>query len=204
MIYNSSWKKINSEEVKALLNAINSLIEIKILIRNTAPNFEFDDIQNEKFIELLKSLYNKLKPIFSKYLKDENSVFTTTTLRDNILKTLNSNNFALISANSSKKKLKNIGIDPRRLIVSGGPLFFEDYMVLNPDIKNEQLQSIKKKCDRLINKIKNETWDEKDLVFIYEKGNFTDKFILDKINRLSELIGKQVKVLEIKSWKDLN
>ncbi len=153
---------------------------------------------------MLKSLYNKLKPIFSKYLKDENSVFTTTTLRDNILKTLNSNNFALISANSSKKKLKNIGIDPRRLIVSGGPLFFKDYMVLNPDIKNEQLQSIKKKCDRLINQIKNETWEEKDLVFIYEKGNFTDKFILDKINRLSELIGKQVKVLEIKSWKDLN
>ncbi|MFX1323014.1 MAG: DUF2100 domain-containing protein [Promethearchaeota archaeon] len=194
---------MNSEEVKAFLSAINNLIEIKILIRNIAPNFEFDDLQNERFIELLKSLYNKLKPIFSKYLKDENSVLTTT-LRDNIFKTLNSNNFALISANSSKKKLKNIGIDPRRLIVSGGPLFFEDYVVLNPNIKNEQLQTIKKKCDRFINQIKNETWEEKDLIFIYEKGNFTDKIILDKINSLSELIGKQIKVLEIKSWKDLN
>jgi len=148
-------------------------------------------------------LYNKLKPIFSKYLKDENSVLTTT-LRDNIFKTLNSNNFALISANSSKKKLKNIGIDPRRLIVSGGPLFFEDYMILNPNIKNDQLQTIIKKCDRFINQIKKETWEEKDLIFIHEKGNFTDKFILDKINKISELIGKEVKVLEIKSWKDLD
>lgn len=196
--------KINSEEVKSLLSAINNLIEIKILIRNITPNFEFDDVQNENFIELLKSLYNKLSPIFSKYLRDDDLALTTPTLRDNILKTLNSNNFALISSNSSKKKLKNIGIDPRRLIVSGGPLFFDDYMVLNQNIKNEQLETIKKKCERLRNQIKDQTWEEKDLVFIYEKDNFTDKIILDKINRLSELIGKQVKLLEIKSWKDLN
>ncbi|MFX0042306.1 MAG: DUF2100 domain-containing protein [Candidatus Hodarchaeota archaeon] len=194
---------MHSEEVKALLRAINDLIEIKTILRKITPNIEFDDSQNERFIELLRSLHTKLNPLFTKYLKDENSVLTTT-LKGTIINTMNSNNIALISSNSSKKKLKNIGIDPRRLIVSGGPLFFEDYMVLNPDIKSDQLQSIKKKCDRFIYQIKKETWEEKDLIFIYEKGSYTDKFILNKINKISELIGKEVKILEIKSWKDLD
>ena len=90
------------------------------------------------------------------------------------------------------------------MIVSGGPLFFEDYKVLDPNLQNDKLQIIKKKCDHLIHQIKNENWDEKDLIFIYEKGNLTDKFILDKKNQISELIGKKLKVLEIKSWKDLD
>ncbi|MFX1410347.1 MAG: DUF2100 domain-containing protein [Promethearchaeota archaeon] len=195
---------MNSKEVKVLLSAIDDLIELKSLVRKTAPNYDFDYLQNEQFIALLKSLHNKIEPIFSKYLTDDNSTHSETILRDKILKTLNRKNFALISANSSKKKLKNIGIDPRHLIVSGGPLFLEDFKVLNPNLQNDKLTIIKKKCDQLINQIKNENWEEKDLIFICEKGNLTDKFILDKKNQISELIGKKLKVLEIKSWKDLD
>jgi hypothetical protein len=114
---------------------------------------------------------------------------------------LNQNNIVLISANSSKKKLKKIGVDPRQIIVSGGPLFVEDYKILNPKIQKEALENIKKKCLRLVNQIKAENWKDKDIIFIYEEGNATDELILKKSNKIIELIGKNLKTLKIESWE---
>ena len=153
------------------------------------------------FIISLNSLHQKLQPIFSKYLEIENSINKSTSIREKVLEILNQNNILLISANSSKKKLKKIGIDPRQIIVSGGPLFVEDYKTLNPKIQKEALENIKKKCLRLVNQIKAENWKDKDLVFIYEEGNATDELILKKSNKITELISKKLKTLKIESWE---
>lgn len=194
-------KRIKFEEVKALLTAIDDLIEIKLLIRKSVPNYNLNESSNNQFISLLKSLQKKLVPIFSKYLKDD---ISTKEIKKSILELMNAGKIALISANSSKKKLKSIGVDPRSLIVSGGPLFFEDYKIINPNLPVKALQGIKKKCDRLINQIKSKNWREKDLIFIYEKENPTDKLILNRTEEISNLIGKKVITFKIKSWKYLD
>ena len=102
-----------------------------------------------------------------------------------------------------KKKLKNIGIDPRNIIVSGGPLFFKDYKIINPNLSEPALENIKKKCERLIKQLENEDWSKQNLIFIYEKENPTDELILSKLDRISNIIGKNLKTFELKSWKDL-
>lgn len=121
-----------------------------------------------------------------------------------ILDLLGSGNIALLSANSSKKKLKNLGIDPRQVIVSGGPFFFEDYELINQNLQEKAINNIKKKCDRILTEIKSINWSKKDLIFFYEKANNTDKIIFNKLDKISELIGKNVKSIEINSWKDLD
>ena len=145
---------MNSEEVKALLAAFDDLVDIKILIRKIVPSYEIDKSLNDELIMLLSNLKQKLQPLFSKYLKQESSLKTEDSkiaIKDTILKAISNNNIVLISANSSKKKLKNLGIDPRRLIVTGGPLFIEDYKVVNPNLPDKALPNLKKKSERVFN-----------------------------------------------------
>ena len=200
-------KKIRIEDVKAVLTAIEDLIEIKLLIRSIVPTYTLDVNLKEKFISLLKSLQNKLQPLFSEYLTKEILIKTNNSaeqIKNEILKLLTSDNIALISANSSKKKLKSLGVDSRRLIVTGGPIFVNDYKTINPDLPDKALSGIKTKCERLINQIKSENWETKDLVFIYEKENPTDKLILNRIEEISNIIQKKVILLELNSWKDFD
>ncbi|MFX1393000.1 MAG: DUF2100 domain-containing protein [Promethearchaeota archaeon] len=200
-------KKIRIENVKALLTAIDDLIEIKLLIRSIVPSYTLDENLNEKFNSLLKSLQNKLQPLFSEYLTKEILIKTKDSaeqIKTKILKILKSDNIGLISANSSKKKLKTLGVDPRRLIVTGGPISIKDYKIINPDLPDKALSGIKTKYERLINQINSENWENKDLVFIYEKENPTDKLILNRIEEISNIIQKKVILLELNSWKDFD
>jgi len=198
-------KKLNSEQVKALLTAIEDLIDIKLLIREIVPNYNLDDVKYELFTSKIESLHQKLFPFFSEYLniKESTSIESSEDLKKVILDLVKNNEMLLISANASKKKLKNIGVDPRNLIVSGGPLFPEDYKIVNPNLTDNALISIKKKCERLLNELKNQEWRDKELIFIYEKDNPTDLLILDKSDRISNIIGKKMKIFELISWKDI-
>jgi len=198
--------KINSKEVKNLLAAIDDLIEIKILVRQIVPNYNLDKELNKKFHSLLEALQSKLQPIFSKYLNQNNKstpVKTREYLISEIKRLSGKTNLLLVSANSSKKKLKIIGIDPRNIIVSGGPLIFEDYKKLSPNIPDRVLPGIRKKCDTLLKQIKTINWQNKDFVFIFESENNTDKVIQEELELISEYIGKKVRVIEISSWKIL-
>jgi len=199
--------KINSDEVKSILAALDDLIEIKHLIRKIVPNYHLEESINKLFKNKLKDLQKNLDPLFTKYLEDDAIVSSKSSkmhIKESILENLKKDNIALVSANSSKKKLKNIGFDPRQIIVSGGPLFVEDYKLVNPDIPEETLRNIKKKCDRILNQIINENWNQKDLVFIFEKNNLTDKLILKRINDLSKLINKEIRTIELVSWNVLD
>ena len=148
--------KIKSEEVKSILAAIDDLIEIKILIRKITPDYNLNDTLNKFFIEKLVDLHKNLQPLFSKYLKEEFILKTKKSinqLKEDIQDIIKNGNFGLVSANSSKKKLKTIGFDPRLLIVTGGPLFFEDYNKINQNISDNAIISIKKKCERILTQI---------------------------------------------------
>jgi len=199
---------INSEEVKSLLAAIDDLLDIKLLIRKIVPDYDLNEELNEKFISLLFSLQKKLQPLFSKYLKQDDKISSKKKsifkLKENIQEIMERDDNILISANSSKKKIKNLGFNPQNLIVSGGPLFIEDYKIINPNITNKALEGIKKKCERFTNQLKDKNWKKKDLIFIYEKENPTDKLILKKLDEISNIIRKKVKTIEIKSWKALD
>jgi hypothetical protein len=198
---------MNSEEVKALLAAFDDLVDIKILIRKIAPKYELDSLLNEELLFLLNKLKLKLQPLFSKYLTQENPVKTEDfkiARKNTILEAISNDNIVLISANSSKKKLKSMGVDPRRIIVSGGPLFVEDYKVVNPNLPDKALPSIKKKCERILDELKHEKWAGSELIFVHEEENATDKLILEKLEQVSKLIQKKINTINVGSWDMLN
>ncbi|TFG27532.1 MAG: DUF2100 domain-containing protein [Promethearchaeota archaeon] len=199
-------KTLISEKVKAILAAIDDLIDIKLLIRDIAPNYHLSEKNYKEFISKIESLHNKLAPFFSEYLNDSesHSKKSSENIENLIFDLIKSNKVVLISANASKKKLKNFGLDPRNLIVSGGPLFPEDYKMVNPNLSDSAFINIKKKCKRIVNELKNIDWSNKNLVFLYEKANPTDLLILDKIERISNIIGSSIETVELISWKNLD
>jgi hypothetical protein len=160
-----------------------------------------------EFISKLRSLKKNLDPLFSHYLHAEILIKEDEFIkiqREKIKNALMADNMAIISSNSAKKILKNMGIDPRKLIITGGPLFIEDYKKVNPQIPDNALKAIKKKCKNLIREIKNQDWNKnRDLYFIYEKGDLSDELTLEKLDRISDLIDKKVKVIKLDSWKEL-
>ncbi|TFG07398.1 MAG: DUF2100 domain-containing protein [Promethearchaeota archaeon] len=199
-------KKLNSKEVNSLLAAIDDLIDIKVLIRKIVPTYKLDNSNYKTFHAKLASLYEKLQPIFSTYIKNETSVSKKTghELKQLLSGLRNDNKHILISANSAKKKLKNLGFNPHNLIVSGGPIFFEDYKIINPNLSKNALEGIKKKCDRLLELLNNQNWQINDLILLYEKDNPTDSLILERLREIEKIIGKEIPTIELNSWNDLD
>jgi len=198
---------LDSKEISSLLSALEDLLEIKSIIRKITPKYNLDDELYDTFIKTLGSLKDKLEPIFSKYVitqKSKAESFNKESFKNEIIQLAEKNNFLLLSSNSAKKKLKNLGIDARNIFVSGGPLEPEDYKKVNPNLPEKALKGIKQKCTRLLNSIKTKNWSKSELYFIYEKDNPTDKLILDKISIISDIIKKDVKTIEIPSWKILD
>jgi hypothetical protein len=187
------------------LSSIDVLLDIKTTIRNITPIYEVTGFHKKHFIETLRSLQDNLGPLFSKYLEGEERFefeLTEENKKQKIIEVINSGNKALISSNSAKNILKDWGIDPRKLIVTGGPFFLEDYQKVNPNIPDHALKGIKKKCKGIMDSIKSENWEDKDLYFIYETENVADSYTYEKIDQISDLVGKEVKVIKIRSWDD--
>ncbi len=198
---------LSTEEVNSLLNALNPLIELKLLFRKSTPKYQLNDKMCEEFLTSLKNLKDLLNPVFSKYLAKKYLKQETESIEEKIKKITSlseTRDQVLVSSNSAKKILKALGIDPRDIIVSGGPLFFEDFKLVNPNIPDKVLPSIKKKCERILEELKSIDWKNKELYFIYEKEDIGDSLILDKMNRVEDLINKEVKTIALSSWDDLS
>lgn len=165
-----------------------------------------NDTQIDLFKSLLNSLNNILQPLFSKYLQNEINITLEKKKREllsKLDKLIKKEQYILISASHSKKILKNLGFNPLKLIVSGGPILFNDYIKVNPNLSEKDLQGISKKSKSLIIKLKKIARANSDITFIYEKNNRTDQIILEELNEIKKNIGKAIFVIEIPNWRKL-
>jgi hypothetical protein len=197
---------LSSEEVDSFLKAMDSLIELKILIRKSTPNYQLNEKLSKEFLTLLRDLKGFLTPLFSKYLTETYLEKETESIQEKVNKITSlskARDLILVSSNSAKNILKSQGIDPRDIVVSGGPLFIEDYKIVNPQIPDKALLSVKKKCNRILEELKSKDLSDKELYFIYERENIGDSLILNKISRVEKLINKRVKTIALSSWDNL-
>jgi len=195
---------LTSFDVKIILSALDDLLEIKVLFRKIAPNYVFDDLSKEKYLSILSTLNNKIQPIFQKFLTQNKSEVSTILNEIEFLEQLKrEGNITIVSASSSKKILKKIGFNPLNIIVSGGPLMDEDYKKINPNLSEQSLLGIKKKCLNILNILQSQKTHEKPLIFIFEAQNLTDTIILNELENIIDLIGKKIETFEISSWKEL-
>ena len=198
----SKLKKLTSLEVNTILSALEDLLELKVLFRKIAPNYQFDELTKQNYLLTLSNLYNKIQPIFLKHLPqiESNKLLLQKELQflDEIKR---KNNKILVSASSSKKLLKRLGFNPLNIIVSGGPLLDKNYKKINPNLSNQVLLGIKKRSQHTLNLLQN---NEEPLIFIYEIQNLSDEIILNELKNCTELVGKQIITYKVSSWKALD
>ncbi len=199
--------KITKEEISSLLGSFNDLVELKVLIRAISPTYELDEIATQMFTKSLNRLKKNLSPLFSKYLitesKSNTSTDITTTGMTELLKLRNEVSYILVSSSSLKKKLKKMEFDPRRVIATGGPIFPEDHMKLNPNLNEENYLNIKKKYKYNLRLLKKIDWSTNKLYFICEVENQVEDLIRKSIKNLSLIINAKIDVITIPSWKIL-
>lgn len=197
-------KNLTSSDVKIILSALEDLLEFKVLFRKLAPTYVFDDPSMEKCLSILSTLNDKIQPIFQKFLTRKKSEESIILNEIEFLEQLKrEDNITIVSASSSKKILKKIGFNPLNIIVSGGPLIDEDYKKINPNLSEQSLLGIKKKCLNTLNILQSQKAHEKPLIFIFEAQNLTDKIIIDELESIIDLIGKKIETFEITSWREL-
>ncbi|MFX0009464.1 MAG: DUF2100 domain-containing protein [Candidatus Hermodarchaeota archaeon] len=195
---------LTSSEVKIILSALEDLLEIKVLFRKIAPNYIFDDLSKEKYLSILSTLYDKIQPIFQKFLTEKDSEESIILNEIEFLEQLKKeDNITMVSASSSKKILKKMGFNPLNIIVSGGPLLDEDYKKINPNLSAQSLLGIKKKCLNILKILQSQKIHEKPLIFIFEVQNLTDTIILNELGSIIDLIGKEIETYKISSWTEL-
>ena len=195
---------LTSFDVKIVLSALEDLLEIKVIFRKIAPNYVFDDLSKEKYLSILSTLNDKIQPIFQKYLTQNKSEESTIPNEIEFLEQLKrEDNIIIVSASSSKKILKKRGFNPLNIIMSGGPLIDEDYKKINPNLSEQSLLGIKKKCLNILNILQSQKAYEKPLIFIFEAQNLTDKIILNELESIIDMIGKKIDIFEIPSWGEL-
>jgi hypothetical protein len=104
----------------------------------------------------------------------------------------------LVSSNSSKKILKKVGFDPRKIIVSGGPLILQDYYQINPNLDDAALNGIKRRCESVQDELNRAISEWNKVVFILEKDNHADIIIKKELKSLK----LNVEMIQIESWKN--
>lgn len=191
---------LSSEEVKALLDAMDELVELKTFIRKIVPKYAMDEEGRNFFISHLKALRGNLLPLFSRFLGTTKEEEKEQDLTKKIQELTESTNVVLVSSNSAKKTLKGMGFDARLILVTGGPLVAEDYRIVNPKIPESAMKGINKKCQRILEEIKDINWEEKDLIFIKEKNNPADDLIEKRLSIIEEMIDKKISTMIIESW----
>jgi hypothetical protein len=193
--------KINSQEIKDILQAIDILLEIKCLIRTGVPDFELNEKELKLFNSLLYSLKNLLQPLFEKSIPSDKEKKVKNEIITKLYKLIEKSEYILISSNHSKKILKNLGFNPLKLIVSGGPLIYIDFLKINPNLSETNLEGIIKKTKMIINRLKNIAQEDSKITFIFEKHNKTDQIILEELSELKDIIGQDIFLFELPSWK---
>ena len=75
---------------------------------------------------------------------------------------------------------------------------------LNPNLTDDAIKGIELKCNRLKKQLSDENWEKKELIFIYESENTTDKLILKRLDEISKMIGKKIILIELTTWNEID
>jgi len=227
MVQKNEFLEFTISDNQNLLELLELLLEIKIIMRKYTPNFKIPVYDSQIIIENLSKAAKLFIPLISKIglidsktpieikstsknfkimdvigkindFKEDITISNSYQLFNNI-----KNNVVLVSTNSEKKKLKSIGIPTQDIKVIGGPIDLNDYKKIGKKIPDNVLENIKKKNEDLVNDLKEIVLHNKTIVFIYSDDEITDNLNRSKINEIEGKIGKNIKIIRIKSWNYL-
>jgi hypothetical protein len=193
---------MNSSDFLRINEAINLLIDVKNIFRQSTPNFALDEINFQK----IKSSLIKLNGIIT--ILNENFGIGSQSEKNYSmdLKKDVGNYFFIVNSQKNRKKLIDIGLDLEQILVTGGPIFENDIKILNPNIPDNALQNIQNKIQKfwkiLQNKIQKGKFNK--LILLLEENNVADKILLNKKNEFESRLSISVQYITVPSFDQID
>lgn len=188
------------DDIVRINSALDALVAILCEVRAFAPMYNFDSTIEEEIRKHLKTVQEALNQTMEKMGLEK------TQERENIgVKIIDFTGILFVTVSSStKKRLLDLGIDPRFVVVTGGPLDVRDVKSLNPNISDEALETVRRKVEGVWRDIERKVPEAKKILVLAEKDNKGDLMVSEKAEEIQKRTGLKTLVKTFSKLQDLS
>lgn len=187
------------EDIVRINNAIDALIAILCRVRAFAPGYNFDSATEEEIKKYFKAVQDALNLGIDKTSEEPRegmNIEARTIDFDDIL-------FITVSS-STRRKLLDLGIDSRFIVVTGGPLDVADFKSLNPNMSDVAIDTVRRKVETVWRDIERKMQGAKKILVLVEKDNRGDLMVAEKAEEIQKRTGLKTFVKTFSSLQDLS
>ncbi|MFB0563672.1 MAG: DUF2100 domain-containing protein [Candidatus Lokiarchaeia archaeon] len=188
------------DDVDRITSAVDALISILSEVRAFAPRYNFNSTTEENIKNLLKNVQDALQVIMEKFGLEQQQI------EERIeVKTIDLTGILFVVVSTyTRKRLLEVGVDPRFVVVTGGPLNAIDVKSLNPNISDEALETVRRKVEGVWRDIERKAPEVKRILVLAEKGNKGDLMVSERADEIQRRTGLQTLVKTFSSVQDLS
>ena len=188
------------EDIEGIRKAVDALITILCEIRSFAPGYELDSAAEERIRSLLRAVREALGGTMEKFglqrLEEGGKSEVGRVDLSGIL-------FVVVSS-SARKRLLDLGVEPRFVVVTGGPLNAVDMKALNPGISDEALEMVGRKVESIWREIESRAAEAERIVVLVEEGSEGGVMVSERADEIQRRTGVQTLVKTFQSVRDLS
>ncbi|MHA1645020.1 MAG: DUF2100 domain-containing protein [Candidatus Freyarchaeota archaeon] len=188
------------EDIEGIRKAVDALITILCEIRSFAPGYELDSAAEERIRSLLRAVREALGGTMEKFglqrLEEGGKSEVGRVDLSGIL-------FVVVSS-SARKRLLDLGVEPRFVVVTGGPLNAVDVKALNPGISDEALEMVGRKVESVWREIESRAAEAERILVLVEEGSEGGMMVSERADEIQRRTGVQTSVKTFPSVRDLS
>jgi len=188
------------EDIEGMRKAVDALITILCEIRSFAPGYDLDSATEERIRSLLRAVREALGGTMEKFglqrLEEGGKSEVGKVDLSGIL-------FVVVSS-SARKRLLDLGVEPRFVVVTGGPLNAVDVKALNPGISDEALEMVGRKVESVWREIESRAAEAERIVVLVEEGSEGGMMVSERADEIQRRTGVQTSVKTFPSVRGLS
>ena len=188
------------EDIEGIRKAVDALITILCEIRSFAPGYDLDSAAEERIRSLLRAVREALGGTMEKFglqrLEEGGKSEVGRVDLSGIL-------FVVVSS-SARKRLLDLGVEPRFVVVTGGPLNAVDMKALNPGISDEALEMVGRKVESVWREIESRAAEAERIVVLVEEGSEGGVMVSERADEIQRRTGVQTSVKTFPSVRGLS
>ncbi len=188
------------DDVVRIRSALDALVSILCVVRAFAPEYNFDSAAEESIRRLLETVRDTLKLTMDKIGSGK-----LEGVKNTEVKSVDFSGVLFITVSSSaRKRLLDLGVDARFVVVTGGPLDVGDVKILNPGISEGALETVRRKVEGVWREIERKALGARRILILAEAGNRGDLMVSERVGEIERRTGVKAFVKTFSSLRDLS
>ena len=170
--------KLNDHHLSLISSIFDNSLELKTLVKRTAPFYDLDSPDLENIKTLLINLNKNISSLSENLQIDLEAIATAPISTEDLSK-----HIIILNSKSIYKKLLSLGLHKNKLVFLSSPLTIEDFKIINPAISQSNIQNFASQIDKNWTLLKNAAASNPNLAFYFVEtpDNPVNKLIKERI-----------------------